>query len=943
LPPALVISAAILLLFPTSAQIVGHAGFQSGEPVGGMLNAENGLSGRSLTESYAALVNYSDVLVIRNLNSADSMTIADYFASQRNISWAHVCNVTTSPNEQIDGATFTALANQVKSCINALPPSTAINFLVTTKGVPLGTWRSPWENSSSVDSELALVGGPYEFQIGRNRWFNNPYYDKFAPFTRARWGFYIVTRLTAFTVPEALGLVDKATEAIGHRGRFVLDVDPGKDGGGYQVGNDWMRDAAPILTSRGFNVTLDETYAFLTNYSGVAGYSSWGSNDGTWYTAVNTNSGFEADADSNGVPDGWFYDDAAGTANVSRNSSVFESGAWSLEIERPAADNNYTAVSENFSAVLGSRYFLTGSANYTGVAGRGLFLQIKALDSYDNVLAVVNGSAVSGTSTWRGFPQIIYEPVPGAMKLRVSVVFDQANGTAFVDNIRMIEIRPHNRWIPGSLAETAVSTGARSFVYGTGYGQSLVADLIRDGVTGVKGYVYEPYLNAIAHSDILYDAYTRGYTLGESYMMASFWGLSWMDAIMGDPKLAPYNRSYLPDLTLSPDDIVFSNPRPNPGETIDIDAAVHNVGHFPAVNATVSFYLGDPRLGGTLLGSDLTTVLDGASAAVSLRFNTTGLNGWYDICVVVDPDNNTIEVNENNNQACAQIAILPPMPDLSITPSDLQLSPPPPYSESALVTVNATIHNIGMLASSATVVRFQDGLPPSPQIGSDQALDPIPADSSQNVSVSWTASPPGDHEICVIVDPDNLVAEIDKTNNIACIKVSVASSYTVHLTPGHRFMSFPLLPANVSIESVLSSVAGCFDYVRYYDALDPVSPWKVFMPGRNSNSLLRLDNSMGFWINVTAACDLTVIGVRPDVTVIRLLPGWNMVGFPSMNASYAIADLKAALGMPSVSVEAFDAMAAPYYLRRVPDSYTMMAGEGYWIFVPSAVSWNVPG
>jgi len=825
---ALILALAILLSISASAPPASSAGSRESNASGGRETAGGGFQTDAVpSKRYASLVNYSDVLVIRNLNSADSMTIADYFTTQRNISWAHVCNVTTSPNEQIDGATFTALANQAKTCLNAIPPSTAINFLVTTKGVPLGTWRSPWENSSSVDSELALVGGPYESQIGRNRWFNNPYYDKFAPFTRARWGFYIVTRLTAFTVPEALGLVDKATEAIGHRGRFVLDVDPGKDGGAYQVGNDWMRDAAPILTARGFDVTLDETYAFLTNDSNVAGYSSWGSNDGTWYTAMNSNSGLESDADSNGVPDGWFYDDPAGTASVSRNSSVFESGFWSLRIERPFADGNYTAVSENFSAVVGSRYFLTGSANYTGVAGRGLFLQIKALDSYDNVLAVVNGSAVSGTSKWRGFPQVIYEPVPGAMKLRVSVVFAQANGTAFVDNIRMIEIRPHNRWIPGSLAETAVSTGARSFVYGTGYGQSLVADLIRDGVTGVKGYVYEPYLSAIAHSDILYDAYTRGYTLAESYMMASQIGLSWMDAIMGDPKLAPYNRSYLPDLTLSPDDIIFSNPRPNPGETIDVDAAVHNVGHFPAVNATVSFYLGDPRLGGTLLSSGVSTVNDDSLTMTSIQFDTTGLNGWYDICVFAD-------------------------------------------------------------------------------------------------------------------SPDEFY-ELDESNNIACSRIGVVTTYTIHLTPGHRFLSFPLLPANESIESVLSSVAGCFDYVRYYDALDTVSPWKVFMPGRNPNSLLRLDNGMGFWINVTAACDLTVIGVRPDTTTIQLHAGWNMVGFPSMNASYAIADLKAALGMPSVTVEAFDATAAPYYLRRVPDSYTMMAGEGYWIFVPSSVSWNVPG
>ena len=52
-------------------------------------------------------------------------------------------------------------------------------------------------------------------------------------------------------------------------------------------------------------------------------------------------------------------------------------------------------------------------------------------------------------------------------------------------------------WVNGSIVETAVSTGGRSFNWGTTYGQSLVADILEDGASGVKGYVYEPYLSAV--------------------------------------------------------------------------------------------------------------------------------------------------------------------------------------------------------------------------------------------------------------------------------------------------------------------------------------------------------------------------------------------------------------------------------------------------------------
>ena len=67
------------------------------------------------------------------------------------------------------------------------------------------------------------------------------------------------------------------------------------------------------------------------------------------------------------------------------------------------------------------------------------------------------------------------------------------NGSIFFDTLKLYPIRPHFEWLDGSIAETAVSTGGRTFVMNSSYGQSLVSDLLDDGVSGVKGYVYEPY------------------------------------------------------------------------------------------------------------------------------------------------------------------------------------------------------------------------------------------------------------------------------------------------------------------------------------------------------------------------------------------------------------------------------------------------------------------
>jgi uncharacterized protein (TIGR03790 family) len=97
------------------------------------------------------------------------------------------------------------------------------------------------------------------------------------------------------------------------------------------------------------------------------------------------------------------------------------------------------------------------------------------------------------------------------------------------------------RFKPGALAETFVSTSARTFDKASG-GQSLISDLIANGVTGVKGYVSEPYTAALAKPDILFDRYTKGFNLAESFYMASP-ALKWKDIVVGDPLCSPYGKS----------------------------------------------------------------------------------------------------------------------------------------------------------------------------------------------------------------------------------------------------------------------------------------------------------------------------------------------------------------------------------------------------------------
>jgi uncharacterized protein (TIGR03790 family) len=122
--------------------------------------------------------------------------------------------------------------------------------------------------------------------------------------------------------------------------------------------------------------------------------------------------------------------------------------------------------------------------------------------------------------------------------------------------------RLNHRFEPGALGGQFVSTDARTFheppaswtVNGRpfrGSHQSLIGDLIREGITGVAGHVAEPYLNATARPDILFAAYVAGFNLAESFYMAMP-SLSWQTVVIGDPLCAPFGPKPLAPADLSP-------------------------------------------------------------------------------------------------------------------------------------------------------------------------------------------------------------------------------------------------------------------------------------------------------------------------------------------------------------------------------------------------------
>ncbi len=124
----------------------------------------------------------------------------------------------------------------------------------------------------------------------------------------------------------------------------------------------------------------------------------------------------------------------------------------------------------------------------------------------------------------------------------------------------------------------------------------------------------------------------------------------------------PLGNETLPDLSISPADIWFSDDFPVEGDKIYIFAIVHNIGGSPAYNVTVEFWddvcEGCPAF--YLIGTDFWPMISpGGVGNTSVLWNTSGQPGNNTITVIVDPDNTIQESDETNNEASRTIYVRP--------------------------------------------------------------------------------------------------------------------------------------------------------------------------------------------------------------------------------------------------------------------------------------------
>jgi uncharacterized protein (TIGR03790 family) len=228
-----------------------------------------------------------NVAVVINESSEDSKRIGEHYAVTRGLPPSNILRIQTSTQETIERPAYEAsIERPIALAIRRSGLQDRILYVVLTKGVPLRIAGPAGLTGTlaSVDSELTLLyrrmTGQQVSVSGR---VDNPFFLGARPigdaprFTHREHDIYLVTRLDAYTVQQALGLVNRA-QAPRPEGQIVLDQRGATTDG---TGDDWLELAAQRLIAQGHKdrVVLESTAKPARGAGPVLGYASWGSTD----------------------------------------------------------------------------------------------------------------------------------------------------------------------------------------------------------------------------------------------------------------------------------------------------------------------------------------------------------------------------------------------------------------------------------------------------------------------------------------------------------------------------------------------------------------------------------------------------------------------------------------------------------------------------------------
>ncbi len=227
-----------------------------------------------------------------------------------------------------------------------------------------------------------------------------------------------------------------------------------------------------------------------------------------------------------------------------------------------------------------------------------------------------------------------------------------------------------------------------------------------------------------------------------------------------------YPEEELSDLLI--EELIFSSERPYEGEEMTLIALVRNVGEASIEGIPVIFLTDEEHF----LGEASIGYLE-PDQAEEVEITVTAQDpGEHIITALIDPENQIMELNEENNELTRDIAVLPgefpeelpeELPDLMI--EDIAFSPEQPYeNEEAVITV--IVKNLSAVPAEQILVIITDE---STEFGytalNHTVIEYIEPGEAEEVDFTARMRPAGEHIVTVLADPENVINESDEENN----------------------------------------------------------------------------------------------------------------------------------------------------------------------------------
>jgi len=223
--------------------------------------------------------------------------------------------------------------------------------------------------------------------------------------------------------------------------------------------------------------------------------------------------------------------------------------------------------------------------------------------------------------------------------------------------------------------------------------------------------------------------------------------------------------SALPDLDPP---FFVSDTNPAREQEVQLMANISNVGVVPASNVLVRFQDND-----TIIEDVTLDVIDpGETISITTTWVAGYPLGWHNLSVTVDPLGVIPELDKSNNMNYTMVMVSG-IVELVITQSDVSVSPSSPTVNSS-VSITIEVHNTGDIAAEDVNITLHDT-----PLGEAKALvgyaiiNEIEAGDSQQVTLVWTPTVPGNHTINVMVDEVGEIEELHEDNNEVLVYVHV--------------------------------------------------------------------------------------------------------------------------------------------------------------------------